>query len=851
MRFVMIVLTIFLMGWFKGSPGLPPSTFLGNPNVTVASISKTGIAELGTITDTGGGPAVTASFTGQACPNTSCVDTVAETITFASPHGFVNGDRLLFTTTGVLPSASINLATGFSYVCAVSPTVIKLYIEWDAAASCAGVDIVNLTTTGSGTSTAVSTTMYYNINVPLTVTSGTVGTGALATIVVQKGHVVDAVVTTPGSGYDNTSVVTAASGLINNVTGLSIPVTQTGFALSRTSGNTPAFVQVSANGIGVNGARARGTGVNVISYEDLQYSWNCGNGATENVTDPRTAATMNANTDQTGPEATCVYRSTTGSPFTITLTIKYWNGSSVVTDTLTKQFTVNKFTPTVERWFCPGGTTTLNNGTSAANCWNQTDPTTHLANIVDNGTDTNNSAIHIQPGTGFTLAGGGAAIQNVVHSIQGMRIDTCDGYNADGSCKAWAPFGGGGNPTITMTGGGNAPIQFTNKTGKNQDDIVISNLNVISQNPGNNYGGAVTKDTGTFGVAMITNFWMDGGLCDTSAEVDNNGFLLAANQSGMWNYTITTSAANTGNLQTLEGGAILWGSFVGLTISGGNSIWRAGSHGMYMSFLPVDTSLMNKHILIRWSKAFNGPNKDNAFKFRTDYGVNFIVFDQSFAQNYANGFDPGQDDNSAPPTYSFGLVCSANAFNMNANANAHGCGATARYFSITARYNRSWIGALANTHTMSPDHIAIATSFTQTKTYKNENYMNTGSNPVDYQDITGSCGLVTCGPFTAPQILTDNNFVIAGVGNLITLSLTGAAGTTMQTNGSYIQRNHYWAGSASPFNNAPAGGGGGSVNFATWQGSPYFFDLAGTMNNGSCPSTWVTCTPASWSDFGP
>ena len=84
-------------------------------------------------------------------------------------------------------------------------------------------------------------------------------------------------------------------------------------SVSRTSGQAPVFMHVSASGTTFDGLGD--------AYQDLEYRWDFGDPAgQETITHPVTGAMINANSGQTGPEAVYVYRQ--GGSYTITLTVR-------------------------------------------------------------------------------------------------------------------------------------------------------------------------------------------------------------------------------------------------------------------------------------------------------------------------------------------------------------------------------------------------------------------------------------------------------------------------------------------------------------------------------------------------
>lgn len=135
-----------------------------------------------------------------------------------------------------------------------------------------------------------------------------------------------------------------------------------GIVKSRPSGLLPAFVQVSASAITASGPSW------LNAYEDLDYSWNFGDpNGTQFFTDPTTGLTVNANSDQTGPEAVYVY--TVANTYTITLTIKWRNAGVLNQTSVVTTFQANTFTPLAEYYIDPVGGNDFNAGTSSGAAW--------------------------------------------------------------------------------------------------------------------------------------------------------------------------------------------------------------------------------------------------------------------------------------------------------------------------------------------------------------------------------------------------------------------------------------------------------------------------------------------------
>jgi PKD repeat protein len=107
--------------------------------------------------------------------------------------------------------------------------------------------------------------------------------------------------------------------------------TSGGIVASRTTGQTPMFLQVSASNITANGTDR--------PFEDLTYSWDFGDQLSEPILHPITGEVVDAGTQQTGPEAAYVYRQP--GTYTITLTVS----GSGITEMVTQTVTVTQHVP--------------------------------------------------------------------------------------------------------------------------------------------------------------------------------------------------------------------------------------------------------------------------------------------------------------------------------------------------------------------------------------------------------------------------------------------------------------------------------------------------------------------------
>jgi hypothetical protein len=244
-----------------------------------------------------------------------------------------------------------------------------------------------------------------------------------------------------------------------------------GIELSRSSGQLPAFFQASAMNI-----TATAVGGIVQPYEDLEYTWTLtragGSVAAENFTNPSIypystgGPTVNANTDQTGPEAAFVCR--VADTYTVTLTIRGANGAGFTTATATTTFTASTFNASgAEVWVdsaaAGGGSGTLQS------------PINNLGDAftVLNAAGFTNCAMHLKRGSLFLNGAAGIGNGNTT-PVNGFRVDA---------------YGVGADPIREDNVNTYAPIQFsTGSAGSSGgvwlQDIVISNV-VAKCGPGN------------------------------------------------------------------------------------------------------------------------------------------------------------------------------------------------------------------------------------------------------------------------------------------------------------------------------------------------------------------------------
>jgi hypothetical protein len=208
-----------------------------------------------------------------------------------------------------------------------------------------GIGSVAISMPGTGGAPA---NKVYN-GVALRVTAGS-GVGAIADIWVDKdGGVSFVSIVSPGKHFAVGDTFTASPSDIG-ATGFIGIVKTVGIACSRADNLTiksPGFVHVSASGVSADGTNPPYSG---IRHEDLEYSWDFGDvSGAENLMNPYSGVRENMNSDQIGGEAAYCYRKP--GAYTITLSIRWWNGLQYRATTTTLRITVVNFEPSSEWYF--------------------------------------------------------------------------------------------------------------------------------------------------------------------------------------------------------------------------------------------------------------------------------------------------------------------------------------------------------------------------------------------------------------------------------------------------------------------------------------------------------------------
>lgn len=747
----------------------------------------------------------------------------------------------------------------------------------------AALDLSTVLYTGSGSGGA--TGVYDNV----ALTGGT-GTGATARITINSpynssGAVIDCQIKNPGTGYVAGDVLSAASGDIGGCTGFSVPVASIGIAASRLSGQTPAFVQVSASPISCTGTVPGG--LELVPYDDLHYEWDFGEpSGTETFVRPTDGVTVNANR-QTGPEAAYVYR-TAGSK-TITLTVYAKNGDAYTTASRTLTFDVTDFTPTYE-YYADSAATGTGTGLSPTDAW------TTVSAINSGIAGKSNLRLNVARGSVFT----GSAALNTGSGV------TTTGFRM-------RAYGTGANPKFSVTDlNGLGAIALGNGsggTGHPKADYVYSDIDaeIVS---------TISGGVAPFSLAgvsrwsardgFLTNIYLD--KCNSTVMVDDQ--LLFYGQSttsanfnfGFWGCNFENSPGTVVG-GTFAGG-YYWQFFLGCSFAGDGPDANRDHH-IYPE--------CNRHSLYKWNYfpaaagknycvntcwySFTGASEFAEFHLFSEnyYGAGLYAFDAapgayssaSFTSGSAdisvnvarngspfpvvgqtiaflrvaglnNGFTPGQEyfvvSVSAPVGRVVTVQASATRGGTAIVSSATVTGASlaetifthlvderslyadskGAYFDggwgVTVRDSRGYRSTAPGLFTPG---FSIAPVL-KAKLYRNYQYTSSAVSAGAAVSLYNT----TAGPgFNQPYQITDNTFVDARASaNIFTVVESDQLAA-----GSIIDRNTY-----STTDTTFQYNGATQRSFAQWQSAT--FDVNGTNLAGSTPAGW-TSPPTQWQDF--
>lgn len=322
--------------------------------------------------------------------------------------------------------------------------------------------------------------------------------------------------------------------------------------MSRTSGQTPCFVHVSASGITATGTD--------VPYEDLEIRVDFGDPTgTELFTDPNTGQIYNANI-QYGADLPYCYRS--AGVYTVTMRVRgLTSGGEFLTEVFTSEVTVTAFdTSAGEMWFDSVAGSDANDGLSIE-APKQTITAVRAAVV-------SNRAMNIKRGSHYT---GTQGISLTANTVAGLRI---------------RPYGSGAAPIIEITSGTAEAFFGSNGTAGNQrpkTDIVISGLD-LRQSVG---GSALQISATSNAVAVIEDVYIDNCSMYSAADTGVTTCVMQfsdakTRRQGLWNCSISAPlASGTGLKHGVYGGAYEWFFCIGGSIEGGGTSATLDHH-MYI-----------------------------------------------------------------------------------------------------------------------------------------------------------------------------------------------------------------------------------------------------------------------------
>lgn len=325
--------------------------------------------------------------------------------------------------------------------------------------------------------------------------------------------------------------------------------TSSGIEVSRQTGTTPMFVQVSAENILATGSTPNYFNNPIRPYEDLEYQWDFGDpSGVESIFNPVTNQYVNPNTSQIGPEAAYVYRNS--GIYTITLNIRGKSSSGYISETVTTNITVTNYTPAITYYFDSVSGNDSNSG---------------LSSSLPKQTISSLSSI---PASGrFFLARGGS-------------------YNYDkltNSHTRFAAYGTGVAPIMRFTGANGLYFNIGSPN-QNFQNIVFSDITFMSAAADRLVFSNISNYTNTF----VNDIYFDN--CYFLSESGKSNTVQLTSNSSRWGWWNVTHSAGTNNITTefFGGFSGRWIFFMGNIMASGRgtpsvvaSLGRATGHNIY------------------------------------------------------------------------------------------------------------------------------------------------------------------------------------------------------------------------------------------------------------------------------
>lgn len=546
-----------------------------------------------------------------------------------------------------------------------------------------------------------------------------------------------------------------------------------GIACSRTSGQVPCFVQVSASAITATGP--------AIPYEELDYRWDFGDPTgTELFTRPTDGAQVNANSAQKGPEAAYCYR--TAGTYTVTLYIRGKNGGGFTSASVTQDITVSAFNKTGGEYWADS---TAVGSTDAGTLANPFITMAAINSAIGSGS---NKALHFKRGSDFV---GSTGLLCVVAA--GLRVDD---YGS--GAKPIINVSSGSTGACTGTGGGSTP------PGSPKSDWVFTNIDFKSSGTAT---GSVISITNPNTVGTLSDIYFDN--CSTEALTNPNGVVIGnaypetptSWNFGFWNCAFTMplgDASGGSHIQGFYGGPASWFFMIGVTVIGDSRASNIFDHHAYLQ--------TRYHGLYRW---MNFPTASNrSYCFNTNYdraGVSleyaeYHCFDEINLSGTQYGFDASNGTNDAAKSRFRNMVISGNVTRLKAGAILFSGAET-----VTIRDNRDI--DTPNFFFAPGSNLA---AILKSKTYRNRLYKAAGA-PAALTKLIEFNPSVT---WTQAHEFTDNVIQdMRGPTNPVRATVVLMPFASFPSNGSIVDRNQYYY----PNDTDALNNGSSRVSFSAWQ----------------------------------
>lgn len=510
---------------------------------------------------------------------------------------------------------------------------------------------------------------------------------------------------------------------------------------SRSSGELPAFVQVSASSIAATGTMANGTALN--SYEDLDYTWDFGDPAgTENFTNPVTNQSVTANR-QSGPEAAYVYR--TAGAKTITLTTK---GCAVP--------------PISAGLKCVSFRTAISTITFTASAFDKSGGEWYFDSV--NGLDANSGLDSAHPKQSIPAL-------NALMTADHLQFNLARGSNWVGTTGIYitragvriVPYGSGANPIVNVlnasNGSGTPGASFNALSGDNTSrsvsNLVVSNVDFWRS--GTTPNSIVNFLFGNFPSNNAFDIYFDkiNIVSDSSTAVQAKWlryeFPVAPTvttniqRMGMWGGSINRTVADQAEDIGIFGGARYWNFFVGVSPFTQNGQAAAPNlvHSVYVDF--------QAHGLFRWLNFGGGTNLNANIKISANtVGGGYEIGDYYLvSENNLGNVQQGTGFGNSAGIHNQlsdvrNVVVQSNAFHdLSLSATTSNA-----VLSATWRYNNVWniatgsgtplFGVNNNAAFASPAEMAANAKFYGNNIYRNISSAQTsGLSPFCQKTITG------------------------------------------------------------------------------------------------------------------